>query len=114
MSRTFEDFSREELVNIIRGYEEGSYAKGFSVLTDKIEEILEDFDKSKIDTKGTEDKQFSNFLSFMKVLNDLYDNLEKLKIKIDPTILEDIRKERLKPKVGTPEYFAKNKNNGRD
>lgn len=107
--RSFDDYTKEELITIIRGYEEGPYAKGYMVVKDKIEQILEDFEGSNIDTKGTEDKQFSNFLSFTKVLNDLYDNLDNLKKKIDPSILVDMRNESLKPKEGTPEYFVKNK-----
>jgi hypothetical protein len=107
MSRSFEGYSKEELIAIIRGYEEGPYAKGYLVVTSKIEEILSDFDNSIIDTKGTEDKQFTNFLSFTKALPDLYDNLDKLKVKIDPTILEELRNEALKPKSGTVEHFAK-------
>jgi hypothetical protein len=107
MARNFDTFSKEELVGIIRGYEEGPYAQGYLVVKEKIEEILQDFKASRIDTKGTEDKQFANFLAFTKILNDLYDNLDKLKVKIDPTILEEIRKEGLKPKYGTPEYWIK-------
>lgn len=109
MTRDFSTYSKEELINIIRGYEEGPYAMGYMVIKEKIEEILREFRDSNIDTRGIEDKQFTNFLAITKILPDIYDNLDTLQKRIDPTILEHMRKESIKPKVGTPEYFVKNK-----
>jgi hypothetical protein len=106
MARNFDTFSKEELVGIIRGYEEGPYAKAYKVSRDKLNELLEDFGKTRIDITG-ESKEFDNYLKMQSALPKLQENIDSLQKKIDPTILEEIRKEGLKPKYGTPEYWIK-------
>jgi hypothetical protein len=108
MTRDFSTYSKEELINIVRGYEEGPYAMAYEVSRNKLNELLEDFGKTRIDITG-ESKEFDNYLKLQKALKELQDNLDDLQKRIDPTILEHMRKESIKPKVGTPEYFVKNK-----
>jgi hypothetical protein len=108
MTRDFSTYSKEELINIVRGYEEGPYAMAYKVSRNKLNELLEDFGKTRIDITG-ESKEFDNYLKLQKALKELQDNLDDLQKRIDPTILEHMRKESIKPKVGTPEYFVKNK-----
>jgi len=109
MSRDFSTYPREELINIIRSYEEGTYAMAYEVCRNKLNELLEDFGNTRIDVTG-DGKEFENYIKFQSALGKLQANLDDLQKRIDPTIEQYMKEQSVKPKEGTPEYFAMLKN----
>ena len=103
----YEHLSREELVDIIEGYRNGSKAKTYEVGTKKLVEIANDFMAKTIDISSDEqDKTFSNFLNFLKLSKQIQENLDELQKSIDPTIVARIKKEASQLNEFSPEGVA--------
>lgn len=90
----YDSYSKEELIDIINGYANGSKAAVYSAGVNQLVKLANEFERATIDISSDEhDKTFSNFLNFMKTSKQIQDSLDELQKSIDPTIVARIKKD---------------------
>jgi len=105
-----EGLSRKELIDIINARIESPYFIACNTIQKQINDICADFESSKIDTKSEENKQFQNFLAFIKVVKSALEDLDDMVAKLNPDEKARLRKEQKKAATASVEDFVLNKN----
>ncbi len=107
MAENLNDYSKEELIQIIIDYRDGYKAESYNFLRLKLKETIDEFSKHKIDvTSDDGSKIFDNYIKFSKEIKKMTDAIEEMASQIDPTIKQRLREEEEQAQEFSPEWVA--------
>jgi hypothetical protein len=113
MAELLEEYSKEELIEIIKDYRYGYKAEAYNFLREKLKETIDAFNNEKIDVKSDKgDKLFDNWIKFTKELKKMTDAIEEMASQLDPTIKAELRRREEQATEYSPEWLANQKTNG--
>lgn len=107
MAEKLEEYSKEELIQIVQDYRTGHWAKSLEVIKKQKNEIEKAFSKYKIDPRSDDgDKLYDNFMKWIKQVKSLNEDIDDIASKVDPAIKQEMRDREEAAQQFSPEWVA--------